>query len=77
MHTCAAKVGAGMPRSAPRRGERCGAASTRYRDLLVGSELVVVPLCRLHFRLVLQSPNPVALVRSWGPEVGESAARSL
>jgi hypothetical protein len=49
-------------------GDRCGSTSTRYRDLLVGSELVVVPLCRLHFRRVLESRDPVALVRSWSPE---------
>jgi hypothetical protein len=75
MHACVAKVGTAMPRWAPRKGERCGSASIRYRDLLVDGELIVVPLCRLHFRRVLESRDPVALVRSWGPEFGESAAR--
>ena len=53
-----------MPAYAPRRGARCECAAVRYRDALVDTQLVVVPLCRLHFRKVLTSSDPVAVVRS-------------
>jgi hypothetical protein len=56
-----------MPAYAPRRGARCECAAVRYRDALVDTQLVVVPLCRLHFRKMLASPDPVAVVRSWLP----------
>jgi hypothetical protein len=62
-----------MPASAPRRGAQCGSTAVRYRDALVGVELVVVPLCRLHFRKLLASPDPVALVRAWVPESAASS----
>jgi hypothetical protein len=67
MGPCAAKVGVAMPAYAPRRGARCECAAVRYRDALVDTQLIVVPLCRLHFRKMLTSPDPVAVVRSWLP----------
>jgi hypothetical protein len=62
---CCARIGDSMPAGAPRRGARCGNRASCLHSVVIGTELVVVPLCRLHMRKLLASTDPAALVQSW------------
>lgn len=58
-----------MPAWAPRKGERCGAAAPCFRSVAIGTELVVVPLCRQHMTKLLYSADPAELATAWAFDV--------
>lgn len=62
---CCARIGEYMPEWAPRKGDRCGSASSI--DLPVGGD-VYLPLCQVHMRKLLASSDSAALARSWSPD---------
>ena len=47
---CVARVGLEHVRRGSRRSGRCGAAALDFGDVRVAGQLVVIPLCRAHFR---------------------------
>jgi hypothetical protein len=56
-----------MPPGSPRKGARCEAKASCFRDVKIRNELVVLPLCRLHMQKLLASRYPVRLATSWAP----------
>ena len=71
--TCAARVGAEHGRKASRRSGRCGAAALDFGDVRVAGELVALPLCRPHFRMMRDSADPLGVAASWGPDAWSPA----
>jgi hypothetical protein len=57
-----------MPAYASRKGERCGSATSASHVVTIRGKPVVLPLCKLHLRVLLNSPDPVARARSWAPD---------
>ena len=53
---------------APRTRVRCGAAALDFRDVRIAGQVVEIPLCRTHFRVLRDSADPVALAREWADE---------
>jgi hypothetical protein len=47
---------------------RCGVAALDFGDVRVAGELVEIPLCRAHFRVLRDSADPAALAREWADE---------
>ncbi len=71
---CVARVGLERTRQAPRKRSRCGAAALDFGDVRIAGRLVEIPLCRLHFRMLRDSADPVALAREWAVESGGTPA---
>ena len=71
--TCAARVGAEHGRKASRRSGRCGAAALDFGDVRVAGELVALPLCRPHFRMMRDSADPLEVAAGWGPDAWSPA----
>ena len=53
---------------AARTRVRCGAAALDFGDVRIAGQLVEIPLCRTHFRVLRDSADPVALAREWADE---------
>ena len=51
--------------SARRKRPRCGAPALDFGDVRIAAKLVEIPLCREHFRVLRDSPDPVGLARAW------------
>ena len=65
---CAARVAPENARRAVRRSGRCGAAALDFGDVRVAGRLVTLPLCRAHFRMLRDSPDPGELAGAWAPD---------
>ena len=70
---CVARVGLEHVRRGSRRSGRCGAAALDFGDVRVAGQLVVIPLCRAHFRILRDSPDPKELAGDWAPDTPSAA----
>jgi hypothetical protein len=75
--TCAARVDTVSVRRALRKSGRCGAAALDFGDVRVAGELVALPLCRAHFRMLRDSPDPLELAGAWAPDASPPAGLSV
>jgi hypothetical protein len=62
---CVARLSEPRASSRPRTKARCGTAALDFGDVRIAGELVEIPLCRAHFRLLRDSGDPTALARAW------------
>jgi hypothetical protein len=64
--TCVARLSEPQARRT-RRTARCGEAALDFGDVRIARELVEIPLCRPHFRMLRDSADPVELAQDWKP----------
>ena len=65
---CVARLSDPQARRSPRMAARCGTPALDFGDVRIAGALVEIALCRTHFRLLRDSPDPVALTRDWAVE---------
>jgi hypothetical protein len=65
---CAARLALREASRSQRLSGRCGSAALDYGDVRVAGQLVAVPLCQEHFRILRDSLDPIALALTWAPE---------
>lgn len=69
--TCCGRVGTQMPAWAPRRNARCGNYACHQADVRIRERIVLLPLCGLHYGVLVRSPDPAVLARQWAPNEGD------
>jgi hypothetical protein len=70
---CIARIGSERARRASRASGRCGAAALDFGDVRVAGQLVAIPLCRVHFRMLRDSPDPRELASAWASDAAAPA----
>jgi hypothetical protein len=63
--TCVGRPSVLTANGARRKRPRCGAAALDFGDVRIAGKLVEIPLCREHFRVLRDSPDPVGLAGVW------------
>ena len=62
---CVARLSRLRANGRPRAPGRCGTAALDFGDVRVAGELVEIPLCRIHFRILRDSADPAEMTRDW------------
>ncbi len=62
---CCARIGRAMPTFATRKGERCASRAAGFHELTIRGEVVALPVCKIHEKMLHASSDPAALARSW------------
>ena len=65
MGQCVARVGHYMPTWAPRRGARCDANAALLRECVVAGEVVSLPLCVVHDRVLERTDRDGSVAAAW------------